>query len=253
MKYIFAILLIVNPITFIAETNERQEKAGQFFRTENYRKAIEEYTFILEELETKSDEIYLNLAHSFFQMRNADRSAYNYSKLLNSRNLTFQSIAYNQLGFLASEADNDLKRGLEYYKKALIANPQNEEARFNYELIKKRILANINTIGGGVIKQDSTKNSPDGTDQMQDGREKKIKTEVLKAESKGKEILNQNLVQNTDNQEKLQPEKLEEIELNKEKAEAILNAIKNQEAKYIQQKPRKKSNNTSFVFNKPDW
>jgi Ca-activated chloride channel homolog len=248
LKFLLTILLLVNPITFIAETNERQTKAGEHFRAQDYRKALQEYLFIIENLETTSPEIFLNTAHAYFNLRNADKSAFYYSKLLDDDNSIYQSVAFNQLGYLAT-VDNDLNNALKYFKLALLRNPQNEDARYNYELTKKLLPKNV---GGMGNSPDSTQLGTDTLNVSEGNRIRRITTR-LEINKEGKEK-----TQKTESDEdkaenkNLQPEKLEKLKLNQEKAEAILNALKNQESKYIQQRQRPKKKNADNQ-NKPDW
>ena len=70
-----------------------------------------------------------------------------YLELVNSEDKTIVSSAYNQRGIIAylnSETDKDEKlkeqlfiTSINHFKEALRSNPQNEAARFNYELLKK--------------------------------------------------------------------------------------------------------------------
>jgi hypothetical protein len=248
LKLLLTILLLVNPITFIAETNERQAKAGQYFRSEDYRQALQEYLFIIEDLETTSPEIFLNTAHAYFNLRNADKSAFYYSKLLDDNNPIYQSIAFNQLGYLAT-VDNDLNNALKYFKLALLRNPQNEEARYNYELTKKRLPKN----GGGMGNSpDSTLMGNDTLNVSEGNRVRRITSQLeINKQGKDKTFKSESDEDKAENKN-LQPEKLEKLKLNQEKAEAILNALKNQESKYIQQRQRPKKKN-AHTNDKPDW
>ncbi|MCY7358307.1 MAG: hypothetical protein LH609_12785, partial [Rudanella sp.] len=46
-------------------------------------------------------------------------------------------VAYTQLGVIAC-ADRDSAQAIDLFRKALLADPENEPARYNYELLKKR-------------------------------------------------------------------------------------------------------------------
>jgi Ca-activated chloride channel homolog len=248
LKLLLTILLLINPITFIAETNERQAKAGQYFRSEDYRKALQEYLFVIEDLETTNPEIFLNTAHAYFNLRNADKSAFYYSKLLDDNNPMYQSIAFNQLGYLAN-VDNDLNNALKYFKLALLRNPQNEEARYNYELTKKRLPKNVGAMGNSP---DSTLLGNDTLNVSEGNRVRRITSQLeINKQGKDKTLKTESDEDKTENKN-LQPEKLEKLKLNQEKAEAILNALKNQESKYIQQRQRPKKKN-AHTNDKPDW
>ena len=50
--------------------------------------------------------------------------------------MPIKSVAYQQLGVLASE-QKKYPEALATFKESLKANPANEESRYNYELVKK--------------------------------------------------------------------------------------------------------------------
>ena len=61
-----------------------------------------------------------------------------YLGLTNSADPQFKSVSYQQLGMLAHR-EGKLEEALAHFKSALKANPANEDARFNYELVKKKL------------------------------------------------------------------------------------------------------------------
>ncbi len=60
----------------------------------------------------------------------------NYGLLTSSEDRSLQSVAYQQIGVVASN-QKKYKEALAVFKESLKANPANEEARYNYELVKK--------------------------------------------------------------------------------------------------------------------
>lgn len=79
----------------------------------------------------------------------ADVSAMEYSKLASSGRTAFASMASNQLGVsgikTAEKKDNPaaldsaLRQALNNFKEALLKDPANDSARYNYELVKKLV------------------------------------------------------------------------------------------------------------------
>lgn len=217
--FVISLLLTINPITFVADRNYCATEAERAFRNQNYTLASQHYKRIIQDLEWKKDNVYLNLAHSYFLSKKYDLAATQYMLVARSSDAIFASVALNQLGYLAS-MNQDFETALNYFRDAVVHYPQNNEARFNYELIAKIL--------------------------HKRGKKKKEKD---KKEHNTPKTPN---TENTKTENKLNPQKLKDLQFNKEKAEAILKALQNQETQYIQQQQKKKQNNLP-ANNLPDW
>lgn len=224
--FLFAILLTVNPITFIADRNHYAQEGEQAYKNKNYGLASQHYARLISDLEWREDHIRLNLAHSYFLAKNYELASTHYALTSQSKNTIFASTALNQLGYLAS-MNQDFENALRHFQEAILSYPPNREARYNYELIAK-ILRTRGKSQKNIKKK-------------QDKKETKVPQ---------KQTNTQNQDGNT-NTEKLNPQKLKDLQINKEKAEAILKAIRNQEAQHIQQQKKKTANTQNS--NLPDW
>jgi hypothetical protein len=247
MKFILAILLLLNPITFVAERNRKIKEGEQAFGQEDFGRVTGVYSYLADDLAFKNEGVYLNLAHGYFMQKNADRAAFFYDKLRESLNPIWQSLALNQLGYIAC-VDTGFERALVYFQQAIKAYPQNKEARYNYELIKKLLLKQGRPIASQKPQSDSTQNK-----QTQENGNRLQANTKKEANPNGKDETEQaNEADNTQS-ENLQPQKLKDLDLNPEKAEAILNALKNQEAQYIQQLQRQRKSKHNLNSKKSDW
>jgi tetratricopeptide (TPR) repeat protein len=132
-----------------------------------------------------------------------------YAQLVNLKEPNLASTTYSQLGIIFCNA-KDTTRALNLFKQALILKPENEIARFNYELLKRKYHPQKNK--NEVPKSPQNKsNIPPPTEQQ--------KAEVAKDNSQ-KELL----------------KTLKNYGLTPEKAKIILDGMKNNEIQYIQQK-----------------
>lgn len=247
MKYLFLILLAINPVSYIAEINRTQIKAEEAFLQKDYASVIQYYAYLADTLNVKKEKIWLNLAHAYFKNKNPDKAAFYYDKAKNmAEKKSHQSIACSQLGYIA-EIDQNNEMALAYFKQAIKRNPSNVEARYNYELIKKRIHI--------LQKKEGKKNRKNTANKrVSKQQDHKVTNMLLEEQEEGKNMLRKKAKQeNGENGHYLQPEKLQQIKLNREKAEAILKALLNQEIQYIQQIKRIK-NTTLYKGNSTkDW
>lgn len=99
---------------------------------------------------TKDALIFLNVAHAYFNNNQLNDAASQYEQLIaNSQDFNIKSKALLQLGVIDAykfryyiDKQNNQKAELHYnkalffFKNALIANPANNEARYNFELLK---------------------------------------------------------------------------------------------------------------------
>ena len=202
----------------------------------------------------------------------------NYDELSsNAKNKVIASSAFNQKGIIAykrseaakaEEKESLTNQALNDFKNSLRKNPENESARYNYELLKKLIREQEQQEKNNEDSKDQEeKKDQDKKDQEQkDKKDQQEKNEQEKKdqekqenkdqekkdqqENKDEQDPNQEKPQEKDPLEKLK-EKLEEMNMSPEKAQMILEAMKNNEIQYVQQNKRKATKKKDS--SKPDW
>lgn len=139
MKYIIGILLVVSAfgnIGDIAKVNSLKKKAKEAYTNGEYQVALEHYQFLVDSMNVVDDNIKLNMANAYYQLKDTTNAINNYSDLLASNNKTVRSVANQQTGIIKNK-QKKYKEALDHFKEALKADPTNEDARYNYELLKK--------------------------------------------------------------------------------------------------------------------
>ena len=269
-----------NP-TEIALINTYKKNAEKSFLSNDFSNAASQYRFLIDSLQIDEDAIKLNLGHAYQQLGDTSsaRTYYNQATLTNDHNL--KSIAYQQLGVM-SKASSNLNESLNYLKASIKANPSNTDARYDYELVKKLLEQrkdqnqsdqDENKEQQDQEQQDQEQQNQEQQDQEQqdqeqqdqdgdadekkeqeqkeaaDQQEKKPEEEakdVESAQNEEEEKADENEQRNQDIEQKLQ-----EMNISPEKAEMILEAMKNGEIQYIQQQKRKPTEKPDK--GKPDW
>ena len=252
MILILNIILVFILNDKIDEINRLTNSAEKSFFCKNYDESIRNYKTLIDSLDYSNEKIYLNLAHSYLLSNDTLNAIENYNFASLTENNKIKSIALQQLGNI-NEKNKKLDEALSFYKESIIADNNNEDSKYNYELVKRR------------IKEEKKKNQQNNKkDQNKNSKEnqKKNQSENKKQDKEGKEDKNnQNQdeqKQNKENEknekkskEESVEEKLKKINMTKKKAEMILNALNNNEFQYIQQLKRKPSKKTDK--SKPDW
>lgn len=246
MKYFWMIWLAINPITYINEVNILQIEAKKAYALQNYYKSIRYYDKLINELQVEHKGVFMNLAHAYFQLKDADKAAYYYQKVTEVGQDTLQSQAFNQLGYIAMLDQNYADARL-YFQKALLKNAQNTQAQYNLELLLKKIKNGSLKMAPQDKKDTKTQN-----DQQNPEQQSKASPDIS-AKTPENSQQTMDAQKTTQDREGLLPKKLEEIKLNREKAEAILEALRNQEIQYIQQLSRQKSNKDHPTKQLPRW
>lgn len=205
----------------------------------------------------------------------------NYRTVKDGADPLLASMAHNQLGIISykmgeqspDEKESFTQSALSNFKKALLNNPSNDQARYNYELLKKLIRQqeqeeqekqdqnkdqekNEDQEKKDQEKKDQDKKDQEKKDQEKQDQEKKDQQEQENQEQKkddqeGKENEEQKEGEQKDDPMEKLKEKLKEMNIPLEKAEMILEAMKNNETQYVQQKKRKATQKKDS--SKPDW
>lgn len=276
MKLILVFFLVLAPlleVNKIAKINAHKKEAKEAFLAEDFEKAAYHYRFLIDSLGVTEGEVLLNLANSLYKIQDTTSAKNIYHEILSkSSSRELKSIAHQQLGTI----DFNLKKykeSLNYYKNALKQNPGNEDARYNYELLKKILEEQEknqeqqqNQKNKDEQNQDQQNKDQQNQDQQnkenqeqedqdqQENQQQQEGEEQEQDESENQEQEQKEGEENDENPEDKKPttaEKLEEMNISEEKARMILEAMKNKEIQYIQQNKRKATKPKKS--GKPDW
>ncbi len=286
MKYLLFIVLafFIDPGK-IGKVNTAKSEAKKSFMRGEYKNAVEQYKTLIDSLGVHEEEVSMNLAHSYFQLNDSLNATNTYLPLTNSNNSKIKSLANQQLGVLANR-QGKFEEALNYFKNALKADPTNEEARFNYEMVKKKLeekkkqeeqqQQNKDQKQDDQKKDDQKKDEKKDQKDNKDNKDQKDKDDQQKKQEKDKQDKDQKDQKSKEQEEKEKQQKeqqkkddeqnkekdknevppsvsdkLKEMKMSEDKARMVLEAMKNQEVQYLQQNKRKATKPKSK--GKPDW
>lgn len=168
-----SLLAIDNPISRINKINAIKKQAEAAFAEKNYDTAIARYRFLIDSMKVEEEPVKLNLGNAYLLAKKHQEAEAVYHELAAySKNAATRSTAYQQLAVIAHEKEKNIDRALEFLKQALRNNPRNEEARYNYELLKK-------------LKEQQDKENPE--DQKQEDQKDQKQEEQEQEEQEGKD------------------------------------------------------------------
>jgi Ca-activated chloride channel homolog len=227
-------------VTKITRANRLITEAEESFKNGQYVLALVKYRYLTNSMQIRDSRVLLNLAHCYFLNNDHYQAQKYYGQLQASSSTSISSVAFQQLGVIAFE-NKAYKQALDYFRQSLSADPGNESSRYNYELVARLLPAGGKT--GEEKKQDNKPEEEQAPPPPE--HENQIGQSGAQADnSKGG--------QDTQTQQQQEIErKLRQINLSEEKAKMILDAMKNSEIQYIQQ--RRKQASGQEAKNLPDW
>ncbi len=232
MKTIFLFLaasLLFTDLDKIGKINSAKAEAKKSFLSGDFKKAIQKYSYLIDSLGVNEDEVRANLASAYFQANDTAHAVSTYQQLTQSPNKKISSVANQQLGVMANNTEK-LEEALQYFKQALKAAPENEEARYNYEVVKKKLEEKK--------KQDQQQNKDqdkkDDQKKDQNKDQKDQKKDQLNKDKKDQEKKDQE----KKDQEKKDQEKKDQQDKNKDQKDQKNEEQKEKEKKEKEQKEK---------------
>lgn len=141
MKFLALVILMnlsVSDINKIAKVNALKRQAEEAMKNEDFVSAISSLTILTDSLGVLEDPVLLNLANAYFHQNDTTNAVQYYSRVLGSEDDMLRSRAHQQLGVI-NQQKNKMDEALNSFKFALKSDPSNEDARYNYELLKKML------------------------------------------------------------------------------------------------------------------
>lgn len=272
-----SLLTTVDPAT-VRKINAAKSEAEEAFKSGNYQSAIQHYKYLVDSLGVQEEEVMLNLANAFYLAKDTANAFNTYQSVVGSEKSDIKSKAFQQMGIMANQQGR-FEEALNFFKQAIKAEPTNNDARYNYEMLKKKLdeqkkqqeekqqqnkdkeqkdQQNKDQQDKEEQKQDEQKKDQESKDEQNKDEQQKEQEQKDQKEQQDKEQKEDDKQQEQEQKEaekkemqNLDPEKLEQMKISEEKARMILEAMRNQEKQYLQQQRRKPTQ--SRDRNKPDW
>jgi len=135
---LLVIALLFTDLDKIGKINTAKSEAKKAFLSGDFATAAKKYRYLVDSLGVTEDEVRANLAAAYYQLKDTANALNTYSQIAQSPNARIRSVANQQLGVMA-DTKGKLEEALNYFRQALKAAPENQEARYNYEVVKKKL------------------------------------------------------------------------------------------------------------------
>lgn len=135
---IITLLFFANDPLKIGKINSAKKEAKKAFVAGDYQGAVSKYKYLVDSLGVKEDEVMLNLASAYYLTKDTANAFSTYQSLSASSNRVVSSKANQQLGVMSNQ-QGKAEEALNYFKQAIKAHPENDDARYNYEMLKRKL------------------------------------------------------------------------------------------------------------------
>jgi Ca-activated chloride channel family protein len=122
----------------IGKVNSAKTEARKAYVSGDYKKAVEKYRYLTDSLDVMDDEVMLNLANAYYQTNDTTNASSVYQTLTGSVKPQIRSKAQQQLGVL-NHKQGKFEEALNNFKQAIKADGNNIDAKYNYEMLKKKM------------------------------------------------------------------------------------------------------------------
>ncbi|MBN3584669.1 hypothetical protein JYB64_19925 [Algoriphagus aestuarii] len=130
------LVLIPSSWTRVTRLNSAIEQAEESYAKAEYEQSIEQHVGLIENFQYSTAELDFDLGLSYHYAEKPDEASASYDKASTSSNKMISSFAFNQSGVLLG-TKQEYEAALNKFQSALIKDPTNEVARYNYEMLAR--------------------------------------------------------------------------------------------------------------------
>ncbi len=243
--FLLGIILSIDPKK-VSKINSLKSEAKKAYLSGDFKTAIEKYKYLRDSMGVSEEEVGMNLANSYFRTNDTTGAFSTYQPLTVSENSKIKSWANQQMGVMANRKGK-FEEALNYFKQALKAEPENEQARFNYEMVKKKL-------------EEQKKQEQQNKDQNKDNKDKKDDQKKDQKDKKDKQNKDQQNKDQKDKQDKKDQQDKDKKDQKKDQKDQQNKDQKDKEQKEKEQKDKeqqkkeqeKKDQPNKDEKNKPD-
>lgn len=232
------IFIGINNPSFAKDERNLIKKGNSLYKKDKFKDAEVQYRKALE-VEPNSNIAKYNLGTSYYRQGNYDQAKESFDAVDN-KNFDKKDLAdaYYNLGNSQLQAKK-YEDCIESYKKALVNNPEDKDAKYNLEYARKMIQQQQQQ------QNQKNQNNKDNKQQQQQNQQEQNQNQDKKDQNKDQNKQNQNQNQqnqdqNKDKSKQDQQQQQQQPKISKQDAERILQALNNEE-KNVQKKVKAKA------------
>jgi tetratricopeptide (TPR) repeat protein len=141
MKYLMIFVLgaglLTDPLQ-IGKINRAKRTLREAYSSGDYKTVIKTSRYLIDSLQVSDDEVVLNLANAYYLTNDTAQAYQQYQSLTGSMKGEVKSKAQQQLGIMNYKRGK-MDEALMHFKQAVKADSKNSSARYNYEMLKRKL------------------------------------------------------------------------------------------------------------------
>lgn len=239
-------LLLITLLFFTAASVEDARRANEAYENGDYEQAVELYQQAIVE-DPENSKLHFNLASALYKAGRTEEAMKAYDQFENlSESVEEQSFAsYNQGTILTEQ--NKYQEAVEYFREALERNPNDTDARHNYELALQKQQQEQEQQQQNQESDQNDQQQNQDQQQQQDGNnnQQQDQNQQNQQQPNGAQ---QDQEQQQEEQQQPQPQP---TEMTQEEAQNILDALKQLERQLLEN--MKKESSETPTTNEKDW
>jgi len=244
-------------LAFAQSGYEQVKEGNQLFAEQKFDEANNRYRDALLE-NPESPVVHFNIGDVLYKKKNYEEAIKSYEKALRSDDVRLQAQSYYNIGN-ALYKNGKLAESIQAYKKALELDPEDEDAKYNLEFVRRKLKDNAQK----QPQQNQQQNQQQSGEQQQNGQQDQNDENQNEQQQRGEqnqeqqdpEQESQAQSEQSDSKQKegeqqQQQQAMKGQEISKEDAERILNALKDEEGELMKQR---KTDARARAFRGKDW
>lgn len=230
---------------YVREGNKQYED-GNFSEAEvQYRKALTE--------DPKSYKGKFNLGDAMYEQKNFDESGKLFNELAesNASNEVKSGANYNMGNSLMSASK--YKEAIEAYKQALRQNPDDQDAKYNLEYARKKLIEQQQQQQNQDQNKDQDKDQNKDQDKKDENKDQQDKKDEQNKDQNQKDDQQQQDQNKGDQNKDQQKQEQQPQQISKEDAQRMMEALKNDEKQTLQKLQEQKAKAAKAKSSDIDW
>ena len=234
-------MLLVPVLVLSQSARDKVAEGNKLFTEEKFDEANNKYRDALLD-DPESPEIHFNIGATQYKKKKYEEAISEFEKSLSTDDILLQSKNYYNMGNTLYRMGK-LPEAILAYTQALKYNPDDVDAKYNLEYVRKKLKDQAD-------KQQQQNQQQQQQQQEQQQQQQGDENKEEKQEEQQQQQQQEEQQQNQQEEQQQQPQQQEQQKMSKEDAERILNALKNDEKDLQKQRKAKSTGNIRVL---KDW